>query len=305
MLSTLGLFGQNPIKTHESVTIGGIKQWIGARGEDDTNPLLLFVHGGPGFSSRPYSRKFINYLKKNFIVAQWDQRETGITAYWGPYKDSLTLKLFYQDTEEVINYLLKKFSKKKLYLVGFSWGGFLGLHFAEQHPELLHAYVSVSGMIYNDASEQLTLSLISEKAKASGNTKALEEISRIRIPFTSWEELYYQRKWTAYFLGGNASKEKYPKSLVQEWSKKWLNVYLQASKVNYAESIQEIRCPIFFFVSKNDYVSHYLITEKYFNSLRAKQKQIVWFNDSNHEIPSQEPKKFGNELVKIKTQIEH
>jgi pimeloyl-ACP methyl ester carboxylesterase len=303
-MSTLCLRAQNPVKTHEPADIGGIKQWIGARSTDDTKPLLLFLHGGPGFSSRTYSRKFINYLKKDFIVAQWDQRETGITAYWGPYKDSLTLELFHQDTEEVVNYLLKRFYKKKLFLVGFSWGGFLGLHFANEHPELLHAYISVSGMIHTEASELLTLSLINEKAKAVGDTEALEEISRIRIPFNSWEELYYQRKWTAYFLDGNASTLKYPKSLFQEWSKKWMDIYRQASKVNYTESIQEVHCPIYFFVSKKDFVSNHVIAEKYFNSLQAKQKQIIWFEQSTHEIPNQEPKKFSYELIKIANQID-
>ena len=96
---------------------------IGARGDDDSKPLLLSLHGGPGFSSRPYSKPLIKRLKKDFVVAQWDQRETGYTRAWSPYPDSLTLAQFHTDTEEVVAYLLRRFGKEKLYLVGFSWGG--------------------------------------------------------------------------------------------------------------------------------------------------------------------------------------
>lgn len=292
-----GLHSQKAVKTHESVQINGISQWIGVKGDDDTKPLLLFLHGGPGFSSRNYSKKFIKYLKKDFLIAQWDQRETGITAHWGPYADSLSLELYHQDTEQVVNYLLKRFSKKKIFLVGFSWGGFLGLHFANNHPELLHAYISVSSMIYQNESEQMTLDLLKEAISQSGNQEAIGEISTINVPFSSADELYFQRKWTFHFL--NKTKVNYSNKLVREWGQKWLPLYLQAAQVNYQETVPKILCPIYFFHSNKDYVSNYKVVQNYFNQLGAKEKQIIWFDKSTHEIPNEEPEKFGKELVKI------
>lgn len=295
----MSLYAQNSVKVHEGVKIGGITQWIGAKSGDDSKPLLLFLHGGPGFSSRAYSKKFINYLKKDFIVAQWDQRGTGITAAWNPEVDSLSLELMHSDTKEVVDYLLKKFGKKRLYLVGFSWGGFLGLHFADEHPELLHAYISVSSMIHGNRSDSLTLEIIREKAKETNNAEALEEMSNIKVPITSWEKLYLQRKWTAFFSGGEASNKHYPTTLFKEWSVKWMPIFLEASNVNYSETVTKIHCPIYFFLSKLDLVANYKLTQQYYDRLKADQKQVVWFDQSTHEIPSQEPKKFAQELIKI------
>lgn len=294
---------QESIKTHEGVEIGGIKQWIGVKGADDSKPLLLFLHGGPGFSSKNYAKKFIKYLQKDFIIAQWDQRETGITRHWSPYNDSLTVDLFHQDTEEVVSYLLKKFSKDKIFLVGYSWGGFLGLHFANKHPELLHAYISVSGMIHQDESERLTLALLEEKSQLSQNETAIDEISNIKLPIDSWEEIYDQRKWTSYFLDNEKFNENKQEVIFQEWSEKWLPIFLEASKVNYLETVRSINCPIYFFVSKNDFVANHVVAENYFNALKAKQKQIIWFNQSAHQIPTDEPKKFSDELINISSQL--
>lgn len=296
---SMSLHAQNSVKIHEGVEIGEITQWIGAKSDDDSKPLLLFLHGGPGFSSRAYSKKFVKHLKKDFIVAQWDQRGTGITAAWNPDVDSLTLELMYSDTKEVVDYLLKKFEKKKLYLVGFSWGGFLGLHFADEHPELLHAYVSVSSIIHGNGSDSLTLELIREKAKKSNNAEALEEISNIKVPVSSWEQLYFLRKWTTFFSGDKASNKQYPKTLFEEWSLKWMPIFLEASNVNYSETVPKIQCPVYFFLSKRDLVANYTVTQQYFNKLMANHKQVVWFDQSTHEIPSQEPEKFAQELIKV------
>ena len=37
------------------VSIGGIEQWVTIRGEDRSNPVLLFLHGGPGDVTNPWS----------------------------------------------------------------------------------------------------------------------------------------------------------------------------------------------------------------------------------------------------------
>jgi proline iminopeptidase len=37
----------------EKVRIGGIDQWISVRGFDRRNPILLYLHDGPGFPAMP------------------------------------------------------------------------------------------------------------------------------------------------------------------------------------------------------------------------------------------------------------
>ncbi len=259
---------QTKVKTHEGVMINGIKQWVGAAGTDDTKPILLFLHGGPGFSSRSYAKSFIKHLKKDFIVVQWDQRETGITAHWTPYAEGLTLDLFHQDTEEVIDYVLQRFQKDQLYLVGYSWGNVLGLHYASRHPENLHAYVSVSGMIYAGKSENLTLDATRAKAREMGNKQALAELEGIRFPYQSWEGLYYQRKWANALLGEGKAKD-YPTSLVENWAAKWFDLFVTAAQINYLETIPQLDCPVYICSSEGDYVAHHQLSQEFYDQVQA------------------------------------
>jgi len=70
----------NGIDEGRYVTIGGIEQWVTIRGEDRSNPVLLFLHGGPGDVTNPWSFVFFAPWEKYFTVVQWDQEGGGQNA---------------------------------------------------------------------------------------------------------------------------------------------------------------------------------------------------------------------------------
>jgi len=61
------------------VAIGGIEQWVTIRGWDRDNPVLLFLHGGPGDVTNPWTFALFAPWEKHFTVVQWDQRGAGRT----------------------------------------------------------------------------------------------------------------------------------------------------------------------------------------------------------------------------------
>jgi hypothetical protein len=52
---TYAVSGSNHINESAYVKIGGIEQWITIRGQDRNNPVVLFLHGGPGDVTNPWS----------------------------------------------------------------------------------------------------------------------------------------------------------------------------------------------------------------------------------------------------------
>ena len=53
--------------------IGDTPQWIQIRGRDRSNPVILWINGGPGFSTIPQTFFHVP-LEKDFTVVMWDQR---------------------------------------------------------------------------------------------------------------------------------------------------------------------------------------------------------------------------------------
>ena len=147
----------NGVERLEKVRIGGIDQWVSIRGVDRRNPVLLYIHGGPGYVSIPMSWWFTRGLEEYFTVVQWDQRATGKTyLLTDPAKiaPTLTRERMIADTEEMAAWARKEFGKDKLFALGHSWGSFLGLQLAERHPEWLYAYIGVCQLIDGPESER-------------------------------------------------------------------------------------------------------------------------------------------------------
>jgi len=258
---------------------------------------LLFLHGGPGNSVIHYAEKFTHKLQEHFIVVQWDQRNAGKTLALNMSPAPLTIDLFERDTHQIIDSLLKRFHQPKLYLVGHSWGTFLGFYMAKNYPELLYAYIPICPMVNQQESERIILAAMKEKASQAKNDGALRELSQVKIPFENGEQLYFHRKWVLDYMG---SKAKITKTQVQEWALMWLPLFNEASKDNLFESAPALRCPVYFFVGRKDVQTNAGITEKYYNILNAPKKQLYWFERSGHSLPTTEPDLLQEIIISIK-----
>jgi pimeloyl-ACP methyl ester carboxylesterase len=293
-LSSTFLPAQTPIDSEESVTIGGIRQFITLKGQDRSLPLLLFLHGGPGGSVMSYADKFTDRLQQHFVVIQWDQRETGKTRELNPSPVPLSLSVFQDDTKELIDTLLMRFQQKRLYLAGHSWGTVLGFHIARRYPDLLFALLAIGPMINQLESERISLQILRDLALQTGNQKETEELAKVRIPFETGEQLYYHRKWLLQFSG---SRRNLAKSFVETWSSTWLHVFNEASMDNLTESLPSIDCPVYLFAGRKDYQTNSVITEKYYNLLQAPKKGLFWFERSAHSVPSSEPERLQQLII--------
>jgi pimeloyl-ACP methyl ester carboxylesterase len=283
-------WGQHPIDTTEVVNIGGIKQYITMKAKDRSKPVLLFLHGGPGGSVMSYAHKFSGRLEEHFVVVHWDQRETGKTFELNPSPVPLTLALFEKDTHELVEALLKKFHQPKLYMVGHSWGTVLCFFMARQYPELLHACIVIGPMVDQRESERIALGIMKEKAVKEKNETALQELARVNIPFQDGEQLYLHRKWLMYFNGTKNVNSKLPRHYVLSWASRWLPVFNEASAINLNETAPVLNCPLYFLTGRKDYQTNFNITEQYYSRLTAPKKQLFWFENAGHAIPTAQPK---------------
>jgi proline iminopeptidase len=167
------------IKTSSSISevnyleINDRKQFVLIRGKGINNPILLFLHGGPGASATALLRKFNHELEDDFTVVYWDQRGAGKSFSKHITKEEITVENYIQDVEWLIDYLKNRFEKEKIFLVGHSWGSRLGMYVIQRNPENFIAFVGIGQELHSYRGELLSFQYTLQKAEEREHKKAL------------------------------------------------------------------------------------------------------------------------------------
>lgn len=190
-----------PIAESGFVPIGGIEQWIAIRGRDRTRPAILFLHGGAGEAQSPFL-SFYGSWEEHYVVAQWDQRGSGKTfGKLGVATPDMTLRQLTLDAAEVAQYVLQRLGKRKLILIGHSWGSMLGLCVVRLRPELFHAFVGTGQVASGrELIESWRLSGLA-RARAAHDADAVAQLSDPHVDSDS--KLALVTKWMAPFTASD------------------------------------------------------------------------------------------------------
>jgi pimeloyl-ACP methyl ester carboxylesterase len=188
-------------------TIGGVEQWISIRGQNRDNPVLLLVHGGPGFAFSFLGRDFLYAWTRDFTVARWDQRGAGRTyGRSGPLGAGITIDRMAQDGVEVAEFLRARLQKPKIVLVGLSWGSTLGVKMAKARPDLFYAYVGTGQAVNQYKYKKIAYYQTLAEARRRNDTKAIRELEENGPPpYEIGRKEGVHTKWANAFEPGQPS----------------------------------------------------------------------------------------------------
>lgn len=168
------------IDVAQYVKIGGVRQWITIRGQNRNNPVLLFLHGGPGGALSDISFLFARPWEDYFVVVQWDQRGAGRSNIDAArIKGTTTKERYIDDGIEVIEYLRQRLHQPKVVLVGQSWGTLLGAEIAHRRPDLLYAYVAFSQLTGWESSYEEIRELLIGLGRRTGDTALVKRMQAV------------------------------------------------------------------------------------------------------------------------------
>jgi pimeloyl-ACP methyl ester carboxylesterase len=178
----------NGIVEQRFIKAGGIDQWIQIRGEDRDNPVLLVLHGGPGWPNAVFTLPLRSW-ERHFTVVQWDHRGAGKTLGRNGKAGSgeMTFDCRVADAVEVIEFLRRHLGTDKVIVLAESMGTLTGTPLVKRRPDLVHALVVTDlyvAMVANEARKyQLTL----ERLRAAGNAKGVAALEQIGADPTRWD----------------------------------------------------------------------------------------------------------------------
>jgi pimeloyl-ACP methyl ester carboxylesterase len=313
----------NGISSLEEITLGDTKQWIFIRGADIKNPVLIFLHGGPGapLFGMSSSRQLDAELIKDFTIVHWDQRGAGKSYSNKIPVNSMTFNRLVEDCNELIDYVRDKFNTQKVYIVGHSVGSVIGIKTAFKYPEKIHAYVGVGQIINDHEQQKLSYNYILEKAQISPNKKKQRAIEALGPPPYDSPEKLNKKDGYIFQYGGvihdNSARKMLgnmlrfltsPEYSLSEGFSTFINkgfhfttvaMWDEVRSINISEQIKSLQVPVFFFEGKYDMATPTILVEKYYDSLDADRgKKLILFEKSAHLPMIEEKEKYEELLVK-------
>ena len=165
------------------VEIGGIEQFIQIRSEDLNNPVVLWLHGGPGFPLTYMHYSYQGALEKDFTVACLEQRGCGRTYYRNIHAANASPDDLLSDIHEAVEVLKKRFHKEKVIIMAQSWGTVIGMKYTEQHPENVAAYVGVGQVTQFAKGKVYSARKAADLAERQGNTRDAERLRELAAAF--------------------------------------------------------------------------------------------------------------------------
>jgi pimeloyl-ACP methyl ester carboxylesterase len=299
--------GQLRIDTLYDVNINDCKQKILVQSNNTNNPILLYLHGGPGSSIMMYSHTFSKRLIDHFILVNWDQRGAALSYHEGLDTTKISEEQIRDDALELIKYLLNKFHQRKIYLIGHSFGSAVGLQLVADNPEYFKAYIGVGQVATDwDRTVAITYKWLHDTLTKVNDTASLRRIEKDKFPYNDITTKYggHHRlsinldsviKASPYYFDGYLDLLKKGKAFSQYYVEQNEN-----SKSKLHKSIYDIAVPLYFFEGKNDHVAACApeLTVEYCNKVKAPKKKVIWFNCA-HYISVEEPEQFQEELINI------
>lgn len=312
--------GGDAVSELKSIEIGGMEQWVLIRGKDRSNPVLLWLHGGPGAAHMPVHHAFNRDLEGEFVVVHWDQRGAGKSNHSGFSEETMTLDRFIEDVHEMTQYLKERFGREKIYLLGHSWGTQLGILTVQRYPDDYHAFISVAQVVHPQRAEEISYEWLSKQVEERGSSRQMRKFDELGPPLYDEHNRYVTFVKMKDDFGGSMDigmgRLAWISFGANEYTisdyAKWLRGANRGSGPMWEElrdfdlfrDVPFIGVPVWFMVGNNDYNTPAVLVEEYYEFVQASRgKELILMENTAHTPFMGDPVRFNREVNRIKQSL--
>ena len=300
--------------------LGGVPQVVSIRGRDRQNPVLVFVHGGPGTPLMPTAWMWQRPVEEFFTVVHYDQRGAGRSFQLSNPEDvrsTMSPDQYTRDAVELVEWLRGELGVDRVVIAGHSWGTVIATLAVLERPELFSAYLGVGQMVNFRAGEQASYAWVCDEARRREDDRAIEELEAI-VPYPGDDgldvrKIITEREWVQrfggfaagradcdYFTHGDVASPDYSeqdRSSMEAGNALHGEVVLpQLGNVDFT-GVAHFPVPIIQFVGRHDQMTPAGPVAQWMDKLTAPRKAVEWFEDSAHMPMYEEPGHFLTALL--------
>ena len=297
------------------IDVNGTKQWISIYGENKDNPVLLYLHGGPGSSTSAYDYAFTRKWADIYTVVTWDQRNCGKSYDESQNNVALTYELMLNDGKLVTEYILNYLGKEQLTLLGHSWGTYLGGNLALLYPEYYDCYIGTGQMVDMHQNELAFYEIA--KCWVGNDPEGLELLEKLS-PDRFTEEHFYSRNLLMQKYGYDMMVDGMDYNIVTtiifnpyysltdwvDFLQVDYSVYMNFLMSDEFEKFSlidklEYKVPYYNINGDRDYQTNYEQAQDYFDEITAPYKKIYIMKNTTHGLLESKSEEFSELLHDI------
>lgn len=298
----------------EYVKINDIRQYF-LHYPNESNCVILFLHGGPGQTEAQLSYKIIPQ-NRNYSIVYYDQRGTGKTQSKNKSKImTITVDTLINDLKESVEYIHQKYPNKKLIILGHSWGSILGIEYIKKYSDTVDGFVGMGQVINFKLGEKVSYEhcykLASEKhkrklIKIEDYPNCINE-KNINAKCPRFRKIQAKYKLMGYKEGNMKLVKIFTRSPI--YSIKDVFQMMKAMKTNKnllkylveydTSDYTKFSIPIYFICGENDWQVPSVVVEEYYNTISAPDKGLYWIKDAGHLTDLDNPIEYNNVLESI------
>jgi pimeloyl-ACP methyl ester carboxylesterase len=301
------------ISERVTVEIGGIPQGMIIQGADLANPVILFIHGGPGMPEFFMEVDYPTGLERHFTMVWWEQRGAGMSFSADIPPETMTIERMILDTIEVADYLRGRFGQDRILLLGHSWGSYLGIQVAAKAPDRFLAYVGMAQIVHQLRSEVMAHDFLLGAYRARGDEGMIRKLEAAPVSMDAGLSPAWMRLRDAAMHRVGVGHTRDIDSVVTGiFLPVWrVRAYTLMDKINVwrgklwsrpffwedllrddlAARLTKFELPVYVFVGQYDQTASPTLSRSYFDAIDAPVKGFYWFANSAHSPLFEEPER--------------
>ncbi|MFH0715770.1 alpha/beta hydrolase [Staphylococcus delphini] len=290
------------------LTLNGHRQGVIIESRGTDKPILLVVHGGPGFPLYSFFRAHHIDLTDRYTVVFWDQRGTGMSYT----RETVEMADLISDLYQLIQFLRHHFQQNQVYLMCHSFGTIIGTHVAHCYPELIAAYIGMGQLGDVFRNEQCILQHLRFLAHEERNQRAIKQLNAIHLTRDFNQDCQYEKarqRYTARYHVGFSSRgysvwrmfrvmmqTPYYRlmeriNIVRGSLSTFEHLTSEMAHTNLNDIAQEIKVPFYILQGVHDMQTTYEDSKAFFEHVRSAEKHFYAFQDTAHAPFVDEPEK--------------